>query len=132
MKISAREIERRVGPPVGKVLARAHSIPLPRVHLRQLIGVGLRNRLGLIGGGSVAQKARPFFTAAGEAPVPDAEKTVLPPKDEVLPSHGIQLYRHPRVSRSRKRTWNCSCKIKERHSRERRPFAFSCSLPRAR
>jgi hypothetical protein len=39
-----------------------------------LIGVGLRNRLGLIGGGSVAGKARPFFTAAGEAPVPDAEK----------------------------------------------------------
>src|SRR5262245_15146518 len=58
-----------------------------------LIGVGLQNRLGLIGGGSVAQEARLDLAAVGAAPVPDVEKPYIPPSNEILPAHGVQLAR---------------------------------------
>jgi hypothetical protein len=50
-----------------------------------LVGVSLRNRLGLIGGGGVAQEAGLHFVGIGEAPVPNVERRG-PPNNEILPS----------------------------------------------
>jgi hypothetical protein len=55
-----------------------------------LVGVSLRNRLGLIGGGGVAQEAGLHFVGIGEAPVPNVERRG-PPNNEILPSHGVRF-----------------------------------------
>jgi len=62
-----------------------------------LVGVSLRNRLGLIGGGGVAQEAGLHFVGIGEAPVPNVE-TRGPPNNEILPSHGVRFASRESIS----------------------------------